>query len=167
MLNDHFKLNLVKQQLLDLALTLGSDCPFFLYNQACHASGRGELLSPVSIDLTGYALMLVLPGIHVSTAAAFSEMKPAQHNHSTKDIIELPVSEWKHHLFNDFEETVFTIHPVLGELKQSLYDAGAIYCSMSGSGSTLYALVDRQILNEFKERIKQYPRFDHLETYYT
>lgn len=140
LLNDYFKLGLSTDQLLHYALSLGSDCPFFILNKPAYATGRGELLEPVSVDLTGYTLVIINPGIHVPTAQAFAGIRPAQPERSLKEIIALPVSSWAYELINDFEKPIFYQYPEIAAIKDELYRAGAVYASMSGSGSTVYGL---------------------------
>lgn len=140
LLNQKFKLNLTQQQLMRYALQLGSDCPFFILNKPCFASGRGELLEPIAVDISVYKIILVHPGIHVSTAMAFSKLKPAVPSNHIKNIIAQPISTWKQQLLNDFEEPVFAMFPEIKQIKESLYAAGALYASMSGSGSSVYGI---------------------------
>ncbi len=140
LLNDKYNLGADIEQLLELALQLGSDCPFFILNKPCIATGRGEIMEPIPLDLSAYRFALVHPGIHISTAEAFSGITPAPNKMPLKEIIQLPIEDWKHHLVNDFEQSVFIKHPELEEIKQSLYNAGAIYASMSGSGSSFYGV---------------------------
>lgn len=139
-LNDQFKLDLTESRLLDYALALGSDCPFFIKNQPVYATGRGERMEPVQVDLSGYTLVLVNPGIHVPTAKAFAGILPALPEKSIKEIIQQPVSSWADELSNDFEKTVFYEYPEIGAIKNELYMAGASYAAMSGSGSTVFGL---------------------------
>ncbi len=140
LLNDYFKLELSTDQLLHYALSLGSDCPFFILNKPAYATGRGELLKPVSVDLTGYTLVIINPGIHVPTAKAFAGIRPALPERSLKEIIAQPVSSWAEELVNDFEKPIFYQYPEIAAIKDELYRAGAVYASMSGSGSTVYGL---------------------------
>ena len=140
LLNDYFKLGLSKEQLLQYALVLGSDCPFFILNKPAFATGRGELLEPVTTDLTSYTLVIVNPGIHVPTAKAFAGIRPALPEKSLKEIIAQPVSSWADELVNDFEKPIFYQYPEIAAIKDELYRAGAVYASMSGSGSTVYGL---------------------------
>jgi 4-diphosphocytidyl-2-C-methyl-D-erythritol kinase len=140
LLNDYFKLELSTDQLLHYALSLGSDCPFFILNKPAYATGRGELLKPVSVDLTGYTLVIINPGIHVPTAKAFAGIRPALPEKSLKEIIAQPVSSWAEELVNDFEKPIFYQYPEIAAIKDELYRAGAVYASMSGSGSTVYGL---------------------------
>jgi 4-diphosphocytidyl-2-C-methyl-D-erythritol kinase len=143
LLNKKFNLDLTEEKLIHYALQLGSDCPFFIINQSCFATGRGENLEKVGLDLSAYKIVLVNPGIHVNTGRAFSQTTPNSERKSLKEIITLPVAEWKQNLKNDFEETVFTQHPEIKNIKKQLYEAGALYASMSGSGSTVYALFQK------------------------
>jgi 4-diphosphocytidyl-2-C-methyl-D-erythritol kinase len=140
MLNQQFSLGLNDQQLIDYASQLGSDCPFFVYNQACHATGRGEILKPIALDLSNYQFLLVHPGIHIATAWAFQQLKPHTKSESIQSIIEKPITDWKNFLINDFEAPVFKAEPKLSVIKDQLYQLGAIYASMSGSGSSLFGI---------------------------
>ena len=140
MLNQHFKLGYGPEALMDMALQLGSDCPFFILDQPAHGQGRGEILKPIPLSLSSWWLVLVNPGIHVSTKTAFSEVspKPAPVDLARK-ILE-PAEGWKDWLHNDFEEPIFKIHPEIGSIKKALYAQGASYASMTGTGSTVYGL---------------------------
>jgi 4-diphosphocytidyl-2-C-methyl-D-erythritol kinase len=140
LLNQKFQLKLSPDQLLNYALQLGSDGPFFTVNTPCFATGRGELLKPISVDLSGYKLVIVNPGIHVSTAEAFSSLKPSPHSKSIKELIQQPIETWKELLRNDFEEPVFRKFPIIETIKTKLYESGAVYASMTGSGSTVYGV---------------------------
>ena len=142
LLNDKFRLNLSTAQLLNYALPLGSDCPFFIINKPCFATGRGEILEDIKVDLAAYKIVLINPGIHINTAWAFSNITPALPKKSIKEIIEQPIETWKAELKNDFEEPVFTAHPQVKAVKKSLYDQGAIYAAMSGSGSTVFGIFE-------------------------
>ena len=159
LLNDKFNLGLSVKQLIDYSLELGSDCPFFIINKSCFATGRGEELEEIKIDLSNYKIVIVNPGIHINTGWAFSHIKPAQPKQSIKEIIHLPVEQWKNNLINDFEEPVLSDYPELDLLKQALYNIGAVYVSMSGSGSTFYGIFkkeDKLDLNKF--RVEYYIR---------
>ena len=140
LLNQLFELKLTQKQLLDYAANLGSDCPFFIFNEACHATGRGEILEPTSIDLSNYTIALVHPGIHIATSWAFQQLSPCVKEKSIATIINQPMNTWKSELINDFEAPVFKAHPPLEAFKNNLYDQGAIYASMSGSGSSLFGI---------------------------
>ena len=139
-LNDKYELGLSEQQLIDYAAQIGSDTPFFIVNEPCYATGRGEVLERIKLDLSDYKLVIVNPGIEISTAWAFTYVIPMQPERSLKAIIQQPVSTWRKELYNDFESTVFRSYPQIESLKKELYDAGAEYASMSGSGSTVYGL---------------------------
>lgn len=143
LLNQKYMLNLSQYQLLEYALQLGSDAPFFIYNKPCFAEGRGEQLQPVDLDLSPYSILIVNPGIHVSTAQAFSWIKPQQPEFNLSMIATIPVSDWKLYVQNDFESPVSAHYPEISHLKSLLYEKGAIYASMSGSGSTMYGLFEK------------------------
>lgn len=145
MLSDMFSLNLDEESLAAYASRLGSDCPFFIYNRPMLGKGRGEILSECSFsDISGYELKVISPeGIAVRTAEAYGGIKPHVPAISLEEVLQRPVEEWRTCLVNDFEKTVFPKHPELALIKQSLYDSGAAYASMSGSGSSLFALYPR------------------------
>lgn len=143
LLNEQFDLKLSREQLISYAVALGSDCPFFIINQPCFATGRGEVLHEINIDLSAYSFLLINPGIHINTAWAFSQLRIRDHHHSIKEVIKQPIHTWKELLTNDFEDIVFNTHPSLLQIKQDLYQHGAVYASMSGSGSTLYGIFEK------------------------
>ncbi|MBC9933542.1 4-(cytidine 5'-diphospho)-2-C-methyl-D-erythritol kinase [Chitinophaga qingshengii] len=140
LLNTKFQLELSQEQLINYAARLGSDCPFFIVNKPCYATGRGEIMEPVSLDLSGYSFLLVHPGIHVNTGWAFRQITPQAPVRALKETIQLPVSEWKEVISNDFEAPVFAAHPVLAAIKEMMYEGGAIYATMSGSGSAVVGI---------------------------
>ena len=146
LLNDMFKLGLSDQQMIDYAAHLGADCAFFILNRPCYAEGIGEKLQPIDLDLKGWYLSLVRPDIPVSTREAFALIKPHYPEVNCREVVKQPVESWRGALVNDFEGSVFAVHPELGAVKDRLYDLGATYAAMSGSGSTLFAL-SRQPLN--------------------
>ena len=134
-------LTLSDTDLAALAAQLGSDCAFFIYNRPMLGSGRGEILEPFDVDLSGYRIEVTVPeDLAVSTADAYRGIVPKMPAVPLREVLVHPVEQWKDLLFNDFETTVFAKHPRLAEIKQSLYDNGAIYAAMSGSGSALFAL---------------------------
>lgn len=143
LLNDYCQLGLDKAQLAEYALQLGSDCPFFIYNTPQFAQGRGEQMQPVSIDLSAYSIQLICPQVHISTAQAFSMISPKAAPFDLRKLPELPVGEWKKRISNDFEQPIFEQHPVLSSIKQQLYDQGAIYAAMSGSGSAIFGIFEK------------------------
>lgn len=147
-LNQQFSLGLNDDQLIHYASQLGSDCPFFVYNKACHATGRGEVLKPIELDLSHYQFLLAHPGKHISTAWAFQQLKPNTKSESIQSIIQKPISEWKGLLINDFEAPVFKAEPTLLTIKEDLYQLGAIYASMSGSGSSLFGIFPKGHFNQ-------------------
>ena len=146
LLNDMFKLGLSDQQMIDYAAHLGADCAFFILNRPCYAEGIGEKLQPIDLDLKGWYLSLVRPDIPVSTREAFALIKPHHPEVNCREVVKQPVESWRGALVNDFEGSVFAVHPELGAVKDRLYELGATYAAMSGSGSTLFAL-SRQPLN--------------------
>ena len=146
LLNDMFKLGLSDQQMIDYAAHLGADCAFFILNRPCYAEGIGEKLQPIDLDLKGWYLSLVRPDIPVSTREAFALIKPHYPEVNCREVVKQPVESWRDALVNDFEGSVFAVHPELGAVKDRLYELGATYAAMSGSGSTLFAL-SRQPLN--------------------
>lgn len=146
LLNDMFKLGLTQQQMIDYAARLGADCAFFIFNRPCYAEGIGEKLQPIDLDLKGWYLSLVRPDIPVSTREAFALIKPHHPEVNCREVVKQPVESWRDALVNDFESSVFAVHPELGAVKDRLYDLGATYAAMSGSGSTLFAL-SRQPFN--------------------
>ena len=129
-----------EKRMEDLAARLGSDCPFFLHDVPMLMEGRGEILNRVELSLKGHYLVVLFPGIHISTAEAYAAVTPSVPPIHLKELIALPVSQWKHSVVNDFEKSAFALHPLLQELKEALYRAGALYASMSGSGSSLYGI---------------------------
>ena len=144
LLNQKFRLGLKEHQLMDYALQLGSDCPFFIINKPSIARSRGENINGIELDLSAYRIVLVNPAIHVNTGWAFSQINPSSQRASLKEIIFSSVSEWKEQLKNDFEEPVFAHYPQIKRVKEQLYERGAMYASMSGSGSTVYGLFDKE-----------------------
>lgn len=140
LLNEKFNLGLSNEILEEYAARLGADCAFFIQNTPTYAEGIGNVFSPVSLSLKEYQLWLVKPDIFVSTRDAFSQIKPRHPEMSLKEIIQMPVSEWKKYMKNDFEESVFPQFPAIDEIKEEMYRQGAIYASMSGSGSSVYGL---------------------------
>lgn len=146
LLNDKFQLNLSREQLLNYSLQLGSDCPFFIINKPCFATGRGELLQSIPLDLSACSFLVVHPGVHINTGWAFSQLTPAPPARSLKDIIEQPVTSWRNLLKNDFESPVCKHHPELQAIKNKLYEAGALYASMTGSGSCFYGIFPKDQL---------------------
>lgn len=142
-LNEKFLLGLSIDELENYALQLGSDCPFFLRNKTCFAAGRGDQLEQISLNLTSYKILLVNPRIHIDTSWAFSKIRPVAPQTSVKKIISQPIEMWKHNLKNDFEIPVFETYPELKKIKDILYEKGALYASLSGTGSTVYGIFNK------------------------
>jgi len=145
MVNDFYSLGLAKEQLADMALQLGSDCPFFIYNTPQFATGRGEQMQPVNIDLSGFSIQLICPQVHISTAQAFKMVTPRPAPFDLRELGNIHVIDWKDIVGNDFESPIFAAHPQLESIKQQLYTGGAVYAAMSGSGSTIYALMPKRL----------------------
>lgn len=149
LLNQKFALNLSAGQLISYALQLGSDCPFFIINRPCYATGRGEILERTELDLSDYKFLIVAPGIHINTKWAFSQpglMDNPVNKEKIKEIVLQPVETWKNKLTNDFEKVIFPQHPEIELIKEKLYEAGALYASMSGSGSAVYGIFRKEVL---------------------
>ena len=140
MLNEITGNKFEEADLHEMARRLGADCPFFLLNKPAFAEGIGDKLSEIDLDLKGYTILIVKPDVYVSTAEAFAGITPKQPAFDLRFLPYLPIEEWKEKVVNDFETTVFAAHPELALLKRQLYDAGALYASMSGSGSAIYAI---------------------------
>lgn len=139
-LNKLFKLGLSPEQLANYTRQLGSDSTFFLENKPVFAFQKGDHFIPVSLSLNSYKIMLLVPSIHVSTQLAYSLVIPKKPGKSVRDIIQRPPEEWRNLLFNDFEEAVMGKYPEIRVIKDTLYALGAVYASMSGSGSAVYGL---------------------------
>ena len=145
-LNKKFQLNLSEKQLINYALQLGSDCPFFIMNQPTYANGRGEKMQAASVNLSRYKILLVNPGIHISTSWAFKQLQPVPPSHHLQDLIVKPIEEWKDYIINDFEKVVCKVHPEIECIKNKMYEAGATFALMSGSGTTVFGLLEKEIL---------------------
>lgn len=152
-LNELFGLKIAPKKLEQYAVALGADCPFFIKNKPVYATGIGNEFSKVDISLKGLFMVLVKPDIHVSTPEAYSKVVPAKPLYQILDVLKLPIEEWKGKLVNDFEVSVFEKYPEIASVKQKLYDAGAVYASMSGSGSSVFAL--------FQSEPNELPPFDN------
>ncbi len=150
LVNDYCQLKISDNELEELASSIGADCPFFIQNKPVFASGTGNIFESVNLSLSGYYLCLVKPEISVSTAEAYSMVKPHTPSISLKEIITKPITEWKEIMQNDFEASVFAKFPVIGSIKESLYREGAVYASMSGSGSSVFGLFEQPVELEEK-----------------
>lgn len=149
LLNHICQLNLSDHQLIGYALQLGSDCPFFITNKPCFATGRGGIMREITLDLSKYTFLIVNPGIHISTTHAFSQIAPGKSQQSIQEIIQQPVHLWKDQLLNDFEIGVSKLHPEIAQIKEQLYAKGAVYASMTGSGSAVYGLFEQENQTKF------------------
>ncbi len=158
-LNEYFKLDISEKELIDYSQKLGSDCPFFIKNKPVFAEGTGNDFTEVELDLSSYYILLVKPDIHISTKDAFSNIKPVKPKHSLTELIKQPIKEWKNIIVNDFERNIFKLYPEIKAIKEKIYNMGAIYAQMSGSGATVYGIFkDEPILIE---SLKQH--FNYLQ----
>ncbi|MFY7965045.1 MAG: 4-(cytidine 5'-diphospho)-2-C-methyl-D-erythritol kinase [Chitinophagaceae bacterium] len=147
-LNEKLGLNITKEKLLQYALQLGSDCPFFIENKVCFATSRGEILTAIELDLYRYKILIVNPKIHIPTYWAFNNIVPKKPDNSIQEIIKMPITTWKNELVNDFEKSVLKEHSPINKIKETLYNYGAIYASLTGTGSTVFGIFEKQIENE-------------------
>lgn len=145
LLNTRFNLGLTVEQLEDYAARLGADCAFFVRNTPVFAEGVGNVFSDIQLSLSGKWIVLVKPDISVSTAEAYSRVVPRRPEQSLKQLLSRPVGEWKGRVVNDFEDSVFPLYPEIAAIKDRLYDLGAVYALMSGSGSAVYGIFDAQV----------------------
>lgn len=143
LLNKKFNLSIPDEKLMKYALQIGSDCPFFIKNKICYATQRGEIMQEINLYLSGYKIILINPGIKINTAWAFSKIHPKENRESILEIMQQPVESWNKNLVNDFESPVFENHPSIKEIKEQLYNSGAAYASMSGTGSSVYGLFQK------------------------
>ena len=139
-LNKSLKLNLTKHELQNYSQQLGSDCVFFIDNIPSLAFEKGNKLKPINLSLKGFHLVLIVPPIHVSTKEAYADITPAKPEIALSDLIKRPINEWKDNVKNDFETDIFIKYPEIKNIKNKLYELGAVYSSMSGSGSSVYGL---------------------------
>ena len=147
LLNDKFSLRLSTERMEEYAAKLGADCAFFIRNKPVFATGIGNLFEPVELSLKGYHIILIKPDIFVSTRDAFAEIKPVRPAVSLKEIVKQPIETWKSSMKNDFEDSVFKKFPEIAAIKDELYDLGAVYAAMSGSGSSVYGIFEAPIEN--------------------
>jgi 4-diphosphocytidyl-2-C-methyl-D-erythritol kinase len=157
LLNEQFQLGLSTQQMQQYAARLGADCAFFILSQPAYAEGIGERLEPIALNLSQYWIAVVRPDIPVPTKEAFSLVHPRHPEKNCRDVVMQPIETWRQDLVNDFEQSVFTLHPEIGAIKQQLYSLGAVYAAMSGSGSAVFGL--------FREDIKIGEHFPEMFTY--
>ncbi len=147
MVNELAGLRLSNEQMIKYAAQLGADCAFFIKSSPCYAEGIGEKMQPIMLDLSGWYIAVIRPEIPVSTKEAFSLIKPHYPEINCRETVMKPVEQWKGELLNDFEESVFSLYPAIGEIKKELYSIGASYAAMSGSGSALFGLFKKEPLH--------------------
>lgn len=154
-LNTLFSLNIDENTLTNLTSKLGSDCAFFIQNKACYVCETGSHLTPLPFNLKGYYLVIIKPDISIPTKDAYNMLTPKMPEIPLSDIIKLPVYEWKNLLINDFEEPIFRKFPEISFIKKRLYSRGAVYASMTGSGSAVYGIfeVHTDIIDDFQNCI--------------
>ena len=151
LLNETFDLGLSTEDMERRVARLGADCAFFVQGKPAFATGIGDILTPIELSLSGMHLVLVKPDVFVSTKEAYGGIVPATPEHDLLEAIKAPIAEWRHTVSNDFEKNVFRLHPKIAAIKQTLYDMGAVYASMSGSGSTVFGLFQHAV--EEAERV--------------
>ena len=153
LLNEKFNLSLSDEQLIKYAIPIGADCAFFIKNKPMLASGIGEKLIEVELSLEGKKILMVYPGIHISTKEAYSNINPGKPEISIAEILKNhSIADWKDLLKNDFEESIFSAYPVLESIKEQLYQDGAEYAAMSGSGSCMFGIFNEKPKNTFPEK---------------
>ena len=150
LLDERFRLNMGNAEMERYAAQLGADCAFFITSEMAYATGIGEILTPVDNEennLEGYYLALVKPNVAISTAEAFAGITPKKPIKNCRDIVRQPIDTWRAELTNDFEKPIFAIHPILATVKEKLYEQGALYAQMSGSGSTIFGIFGQKPRN--------------------
>ncbi len=147
LLNREFHLGLDETALTGYAERLGADCPFFVYSKPCYATGIGEQLEMVDLDLKGLEIVIIKPDIAISTKEAFSLVVPRPSSKNCREIVSQPIETWRDELKNDFEISAFTLYPQLAEIKKRLYESGALYASMTGSGSAMFGIFRKPLEN--------------------
>ncbi|NTW34065.1 MAG: 4-(cytidine 5'-diphospho)-2-C-methyl-D-erythritol kinase, partial [Bacteroidetes bacterium] len=140
LLNDTFQLNMENKQMLEITAKIGSDCSFFIENKAMFASGKGDIFKNVDLNLSNYYLVIVKPSVNISTQVAYSLIKPKKGSYNLENIDVNDINNWKNYIINDFEEPIFLKFSEIKNIKEKLYDVGAVYASMSGSGSAVYGI---------------------------
>ena len=145
LVNQKFGLGLTDEQMEAYCRPLGADCAFFIKNKPTYAFAKGDEFEELSVDLSAYYLVLVKPPVHVSTAEAYRKVNVKQPSSSLKDLIHLPLQDWQAHIFNDFEPSVFAKYPQIDGIKTKLYQAGAKFALMSGSGSSVFAIFEKEV----------------------
>jgi 4-diphosphocytidyl-2-C-methyl-D-erythritol kinase len=144
LLNDQFGLNFTEPERIDIAKQLGSDCAFFIKNTPVYATQKGDVFTDIQLDLSHLYISIIYPNVHSNTKDAYSLVKPQQATLSLLEIIKQPVSTWKTVLVNDFEKSIFALYPIVEKTKHDLYELGAVYACMSGSGSAVFGLFENE-----------------------
>jgi len=153
-LNQLLDLHISQEKQLDYARRLGSDCAFFILNKQMYCHGKGDQFENIDLALAGKWIVMVNPGIHISTVEAYAGVKPQHPETDLKDLLKKPISSWKNEVTNDFETSLFPKYPLLSDIKEYLYKKGASYAAMSGSGSTLYGIFEKEI--DLSEHFQRY-----------
>ncbi len=166
-LNIYYNCGASVTELMHMAAQLGSDCSFFIINRPAYATGRGEILEEIELSLSGYKILLVNPGFMISTKDAYANVIPSRYADSLKDLVMQPLSKWQGLITNDFEGSVFTKYPEIERIRQKMIDHGAVYASMSGSGSTVFGIFKdtkefNPLLREFKNYFVWQGRLDSV-----
>ena len=156
LLNETYSLGYTYCELMQFAVSLGADCAFFLKNKPVFANGIGDNLVDINLSLDDYFMVVVKPDVSVSTKEAYTAITPKQPAVSLQEIVKRPINEWRNLMQNDFETPIFKKHPVIGDIKESLYDQGAVYASMSGSGTSVYGLFEKKPSVCFSETFPDY-----------
>lgn len=144
LLNEQFDLKFTETERMNIARQLGSDCAFFIKNKPVLATQKGDVFTDLDLDLSHLYIAIIYPNIHSNTKEAYSLVKPQQPSRSLLEIIQQPISSWKNELVNDFEKSIFSLYPVVEKTKNDLYHLGAVYASMSGSGSAVFGLFEHR-----------------------
>ena len=155
LLNEQFQLNFTEAERIDIARQLGSDCAFFIKNTPVYATQKGDVFKDIKLDLSHLYIAIIYPNIHSNTKEAYCLVKPQQPHKTLLEIINQPISKWKTDLVNDFETSIFSLYPVIEKTKNDLYELGALYACMSGSGSAVFGLFEKE------PNIKQLSQFPH------
>ncbi len=143
-LNEKFNLKISENKLMKYAQKIGSDCPFFIKNKPVFAEGTGNIFSELDLELSSFYIVIIIPAIHVSTKEAFREINISKPQKSIKELIRLPVKEWKNSIRNDFEKNIFKLYPEIKNIKDTLYNSGAVYSQMSGSGASVFGFFEKK-----------------------
>lgn len=144
LLNNQFQLNFTEIELIDIARQLGSDCAFFIKNTPVYATQKGDVFTDIKLDLSDLYIAIIYPNVHSNTKEAYSLVKAQQPSKSLLDVIQQPIATWKTDLVNDFEKSIFSLYPIVEKTKHDLYELGAVYACMSGSGSAVFGLFEKE-----------------------